>query len=104
MTPAPAASNGLHMDDVRDQMTPMEQQIFDRILYPDDSYNENGVYWADLPMAKQMKWVFSYDRQEVGREWADVWVMFKTNPLSPFAYYVRNMVLPGAGLGLEGWA
>lgn len=104
MTPAPAASNGLHMDDLRGQLTPVEKQNFDRMLYPDDSYDKNGVYWADLPMTKQAKWVFNYDRQEVRREWADVCVMFKANPLSPFAYYGRNFVLPGAGLGLEGWA
>lgn len=29
--------------------------------------------------------------------------MFKKNPLSPLSYYFKNMVLPGAGLGLEGY-
>lgn len=31
-------------------MTDNEKQIFDYLLKPDDSYNEAGVYWADLPL------------------------------------------------------
>jgi len=28
--------------------------------------------------------------------------MFKADPLSPFSFYMRNMVIPGMGLLLEG--
>lgn len=85
------------------QMTSNERQIFNQLLYPDDSYNENGIYWADLPWAQQVKFVSSYDAKESRREIGNIWQMFKVDPLSPVAYYFRNMVLPGAGLGLEGF-
>lgn len=87
-------------------MTANERQIFNQLLYPDDSYNEHGVYWADLPLAQKVKFVSSYDAKESKREIGNIWRMFKADPLSPVAYYFRNMVLPGAGLGLEGfvWA
>lgn len=79
-----------------------ERQIFNQLLYPDDSYNENGIYWADLPLIEKIKFVSSYDAKESKREVKNIWAMFKNDPLSPVAYYFRNMVLPGAGLGLEG--
>lgn len=85
------------------EMTTNERQIFSYLLRPDDSYNEAGVYWADLPLAQRVKFITSYDAKETKREVSNVWDMFKADPLSPFAYYFRNMVLPGAGLGLEGW-
>ena len=78
------------------------RQIFNQLLYPDDSYNENGIYWADLPLIQKIKFVTSYDAKESKREGKNIWKMFKNDPLSPVAYYFRNMVLPGAGLGLEG--
>ena len=84
------------------QMTPNERQIFNYLILPDDSYNNAGVYWADMPIAQQVKFVSSYDAKETRREAGNVWAMFKRDPLSPVAYYFRNMVLPGAGLGLEG--
>lgn len=94
------------MDYSEPQMTANERQIFNQLLYPDDSYNEHGVYWADLPWAQRVKFVSSYDSKESKREIGNIWRMFKADPLSPVAYYFRNMVLPGAGLGLEGfvWA
>lgn len=91
------------MDYGAPQMTANERQIFNQLLYPDDSYNENGIYWADLSFAQKIKFVGSYDAKETKREAKNVWQMFKTDPLSPVAYYFRNMVLPGAGLGLEGF-
>lgn len=84
-------------------MTANERQIFNQLLYPDDSYNEDGIYWADLPLVQKIKFVSSYDAKESKREGGNIWKMFKNDPLSPVAYYFRNMVLPGAGLGLEGF-
>ncbi len=85
------------------QMTANERQIFNQLLYPDDSYNGDGIYWADLPLVQKIKFVSSYDAKESKREGGNIWKMFKNDPLSPVAYYFRNMVLPGAGLGLEGF-
>lgn len=84
-------------------ITENERQIFDYLLRPDDSYDENGVYWADMPLMKRAKFVSSYDNAEAKRELKAIGSMIKKDPLSPIAYYFRNMVLPGAGLGLEGY-
>jgi MFS family permease len=80
-----------------------EKQIFDYLLKPDDSYTREGVYWADLPIAKRIGFVASVDHAESKRELSGIWAMMKKDPLSPVGYYFRNMVLPGAGLGLEGY-
>ncbi|KAL8897407.1 MAG: hypothetical protein Q9207_007232 [Kuettlingeria erythrocarpa] len=90
-------------DDTLHNLTPNERQIFDYLLKPDDSYNEAGVYWGDMSLAQQVKFVSSGDAKESKRELSSIWAMFKNDPLSPFAYYFKNMVLPGAGLGLEGY-
>ena len=79
-----------------------ERQIFDYLLKPDDIYDANGVYWADLPLAQRVKFVSRNDAMEAKRELSNIGAMTKKDPLSPVAYYFRNMVLPGAGLGLEG--
>lgn len=84
-------------------MTHKESEIFQTILKPDDIYDENGVYWADLPLMKRFKFVSRVDRAETKREFASFWTMFKADPLAPIGFYFRNMVLPGAGLGLEGY-
>ncbi|KAI9870838.1 MAG: hypothetical protein M1823_008626, partial [Watsoniomyces obsoletus] len=42
-------------------MTTNEKQIFDYLLKPDDSYNEQGVYWADLPLWKRFQFVRKVD-------------------------------------------
>lgn len=83
-------------------ITPNERQIFDYLLKPDDSYNEAGVYWGDMSLAQQIKFVTNGDAKESKRELSSIWAMFKKDPLSPVSYYFKNMVLPGAGLGLEG--
>ena len=44
------------------------------------------------------------DIQEAKRELGLIGDMIKKDPLSPIGYYFKNMVLPGAGLGLEGYA
>lgn len=79
-----------------------EKGAFDQLIRPDDSYTPDGTYWADLPLVKRVKFVGSYDAQESKRELRGIWAMIKEDPLSPVSYYFRNMVLPGAGLGLEG--
>lgn len=101
----PAAPHGPDMSGTHNpihEMTQNERQIFQYLIRPDDSYNEQGVYWADMPLGQQFKFITTYDTHETKREMGNIWTMFKADPLSPFAYYFRNMVLPGAGLGLEG--
>ena len=101
----PAAPHGPDMTGTHapiHDMTSNERAIFDYLIRPDDSYNPEGIYWADLPLAKRVKFVSSYDAKEAGRELANVGAMIKEDPLSPISYYFKNMVLPGAGLGLEG--
>ena len=66
-------------------------------------YDSNGTYWADMPIAKRLKFIKQVDDQEAKKEASSIWTMFKNDPLSPVGYYLKNMVLPGAGLGLEGY-
>ena len=101
----PAAPHGPDMTGTHNPihtMTLNERQIFDYLIKPDDIYDSNGVYWADLPLAQRIRFVLDVDSRETKRESSNVWAMFKADPLSPVAYYFKNMVLPGAGLGLEG--
>ena len=101
----PAAPHGPDMSGTHDPihvMTENERQIFDYLIKPDDSYSSDGVYWADLPLTKRIRFVTAYDGKEASREFGNIWAMFKSDPLEPFRYYMRNMVIPGAGLGLEG--
>ncbi|KAL8755112.1 MAG: hypothetical protein Q9199_003873 [Rusavskia elegans] len=102
----PAAPHGPDMTGTHNpvhDMTPNERQIFDYLLKPDDNYNANGVYWGDMSWLEQIRFVSNGDARETKREASNVWSMFKNDPLSPVAYYFKNMVLPGAGLGLEGY-
>ena len=106
----PAAPHGPDMSGTHDPLqqphfdiNQNEQQIFDYLLKPDDSYNRDGVYWADLPIAKRIAFSTKSDAAETRRELSGIWAMMKKDPLSPVSYYFRNMVLPGAGLGLEGY-
>jgi hypothetical protein len=84
-------------------MSQNESQIFQSILKPDDMYTPEGIYWADLPLGKQIKFVQTNDAAEAKRELAIIGRMFKNDPLSPLGAYMRNMVIPGAGLLLEGY-
>ncbi|KAI5304636.1 hypothetical protein KEM56_006224 [Ascosphaera pollenicola] len=86
-----------------DTMHLHEREAFDSLIRPDDSYTPEGVYWADLPWGKKFNFVTSYDTQETKREFLGFWKMFKEDPLEPVRFYFGNMVLPGAGLGLEGY-
>ncbi|KAI9730477.1 MAG: hypothetical protein M1818_008172 [Claussenomyces sp. TS43310] len=81
----------------------MEKEIFKYLLKPDDSYTPAGVYWADLPWAQRAKFVSGVDAAEARKELGQIGAMMKKDPLSPIAWYFRNCVLPGAGLGLEGY-
>ncbi|MCJ1315418.1 hypothetical protein MMC15_000737 [Xylographa vitiligo] len=102
----PAAPHGPDMSGHHNpihEITENERQIFQYLIRPDDSYDEHGVYWADMPIGKRIKFVTNYDNAEAKRELSAIGSMTKADPLSPISYYFRNMVLPGAGLGLEGY-
>jgi hypothetical protein len=106
-----AAPHGPNMDTDRHvatqdvgHMNPMEEGVFNSILRPDDMYDETGTYWADMGWFRRARFVNKVDSEEARRELGVIWDMIKKDPLSPIAYYFRNMVIPGAGLGLEGYA
>lgn len=80
-----------------------EKQIFQYLLKPDDSYNAEGVYWADLPIGQRMAFVSRTDAAEARSELNAIGRMMKADPLSPVGWYFRNAVVPGAGLLLEGY-
>ena len=75
-----------------------------RLIYPNDIYTLEGVYWADLPYKEQLAFNTNVDNAEIKKELSSIWLMTKKNPLSPVGWYFKNAVLPGAGLGLEGSA
>lgn len=79
-----------------------EASVFRSLLLPDDSYDENGTYWADMPLAKRAKFISKVDNAEAAKELKSIGRMIKADPLSPISFYFRNMVIPGAGLLLEG--
>ncbi|KAI0125722.1 major facilitator superfamily domain-containing protein [Xylariales sp. AK1849] len=83
--------------------TDHEKEIFKHLTHPDDSYTPEGVYWADLPFRKRASFVSKVDRAESASEARSIWEMVKKDPLSPLGWYWRNAILPGAGLGLEGY-
>lgn len=85
-----------------EEMDRDEQTAFNQLIRPSDSYNAEGVYWADMPLGQRAKFVRDTDNAEVKNEMAWLWDMFKTDPLSPLGYYFKHAVIPGAGLGLEG--
>lgn len=80
-----------------------EKAAFDEVIRPADSYTEDGTYWADLPISQRVGFVMKQDGAEARKEFAWLWDMFKNDPLAPVGYYFKNCVLPGAGLGLEGY-
>ncbi|KAI0164648.1 major facilitator superfamily domain-containing protein [Xylariaceae sp. FL1272] len=83
--------------------TDYERKIFSHVMQPDDLYTPEGVYWADLPLAKRWAFVNKVGSAETKKELSTVWSMMREDPLSPVAWYFRNAVLPGAGLLLEGY-
>lgn len=88
-------------NDVHD-MSAKETEVFNYLLLPDDSYNAEGKYWADMKMAERVKFVGKVDSEESRAELRSIGRMMKEDPLSPVGYYFRNMIVPGAGLLLEG--
>jgi hypothetical protein len=80
-----------------------ERQIFQYLLKPGDSYTSEGVYWADLPIGKRAAFVGATDAAEARKELGTIGDMIRNDPLSPVTWYFRNAVIPGAGLGLEGF-
>jgi hypothetical protein len=80
-----------------------ERLVFSHVTRPDDSYTPDGTYWADLPFSQRVKFVSAVDRQVASEELSTIWSMIKRDPLSPLSWYFRNAVIPGAGLGLEGY-
>ncbi|KAM3517010.1 hypothetical protein NHJ13051_009377 [Beauveria bassiana] len=96
----PSSDSG---DDSTFGTTPEERRIFSHVTRPDDSYTPEGVYWADLPLAERFRFVNAVDRQAAKDELATIGAMVKKDPLSPIGWYFRHAVIPGAGLGLEGY-
>lgn len=86
-----------------EEMEVHEKAAFDEIIRPADSYTPGGVYWADLPIKDRVSFCLEQDRIETRKEMSWLWQMIKDDPLSPIGHYVRNFVIPGAGLGLEGY-
>lgn len=80
-----------------------EASVFRSLLLPDDSDDRDGVYWADMSIAKRIKFVNKVDSQEAAKELKAIGRMTVADPLSPVSYYFRNMVIPGMGLLLEGY-
>lgn len=83
--------------------TDAERRIFSHVTRPDDSYTDDGVYWADLPFLKRARFVSKVDSQAALAEAKSAAKMAKEDPLSPLSWYFRHAVIPGAGLGLEGY-
>lgn len=84
------------------QMSANEKAIFDHILLPEDSYDEQGVYWADMKIPRRAGFVTKQNNAEVAKELRQIGSMMKADPLSPLAWYARNAIIPGAGLLMEG--
>lgn len=103
--PIPHGPPGDHDSDdfVIQHGTPDEQRIFSHVTRPDDSYTPDGVYWADLPWMQRVKFVSQVDREAAAKELSTIGSMMKKDPLSPLSWYFRHAVIPGAGLGLEGY-
>ena len=79
-----------------------EASVLKTIIYPDDIFTEDGTYWADLPLYKRIAFVTKVDAKETKSEIRAIGRMIARDPLSPISYYFKNMVIPGAGLLLEG--
>jgi hypothetical protein len=85
-------------------MNLMEEEVFKSIILPDDMYDQNtGTYWADMGFMQQFQFVSQVNSAETKKELSSIWGMIKHDPLSPLGSYARNMIIPGMGLGLEGY-
>ena len=83
-------------------MSGNESSVFRSLLLPDDSYDEHGTYWADMPLGKKIGFVNKVNNAEAAKELKTIGSMIRADPLSPVHFYMRNMVIPGMGLLLEG--
>ncbi|KAK4998527.1 hypothetical protein LTR66_002273 [Elasticomyces elasticus] len=94
---------GQHVTTAFLDMRSNEASVFQSLLKPDDSYDVNGVYWGETSIGQRIKFVRKVDTAEAKREFGSIWSMIKKEPLSPLKYYFRHMIIPGAGLLLEGY-
>lgn len=95
-----------HLVENEDYVAPSEKDekaIFAHLLRPVDSYNESGIYWADMPLKEKLKFNHKVESGEVKRESKLVWNMFKKDPLSPLRSFFRLYVMSGLGMLLEGY-
>src|SRR5947209_5049146 len=77
-----------------------EKQIFDYLLKPDDSYDANGVYWADMPIFKRIKFVTGYNYHDTMREVSTVWKMMKKTPSPPLD---GTFAMPSCPVQVSDW-
>ena len=49
-------------------MSGNEQSVFRSLLLPDDSYDENGTYWADMGIMQRIRFVRKVDNEESKKE------------------------------------
>lgn len=84
-------------------MNLMEEDVFKSILLPDDMYDETGTYWADMPLGRQVGFINKVNGIERKKEFGELAAEIKRDPLSPVGAYFRNNVIPGMGMGLEGF-
>lgn len=101
--PATGKEHGHYPEITPGGATDHERSIFSHLTHPDDCYTADGVYWADLPLGKRIAFINKVQNEEARRELSTIGSMMKADPLSPISWYFRNAVLPGAGLGLEGY-
>lgn len=85
------------------QATAEERRIFSHITRPEDTYTPDGTYWADLPWMQRLKFTMNVDKLAARQELRSLGNMIKKDPLSPLGWYFHHSVIPGAGLGLEGY-
>ena len=85
------------------ELSPEVESAFRGILYPEDSFNSSGTYWADLPFREQWKFVQRTQNKEARRELGVMWRMFKADPFSLIREYFATYVLNGMGMFVEGY-
>ena len=54
--------------DIRNDMSANESNVFHALLHPDDLYNANGTYWADMPLGQRVKFIGQVDKAEAKAE------------------------------------
>ncbi|KAF5876176.1 putative mfs phosphate transporter protein [Botrytis fragariae] len=80
-----------------------DEAVFNEFLYPDDIFTAEHVYWADLKLTDKISFITRTEGADAKKEIKGILAMMKKDPLSPVSWYFSNAVLPGAGLGLEGY-